>query len=80
MSNDTQAHTVEKDVHEPHPAVYELTEDDLPALVRYQGANAVLDAVLTVAAEVYGDEAVPKVHELLLRRATTVTPPAGGEC
>lgn len=53
--------------------------DDLLAYVRFHGANDVIDAVLTVAVEVYGDveTALPKVHETLLRRASAMSTSPG---
>lgn len=62
--------TVEYDAGEPSLG------DDLAAYVRFHGANAVIDALLTVAAEAYGncEGAVSKVHELLDLRAARVTP------
>lgn len=61
--------------------VHALDDGDMPEVVRYHGANVVIDALLTVAAEAYGDEAVPNLHRLMLARATRVIPPAvaGGE-
>lgn len=78
MSTEAQ-HTADIDAEETNPAVYDLTDTDLAAVVRYHGANAVIDAVLFVAGEAYEEEAVSKVHELLLRRAraTCPIPPEG---
>lgn len=51
---------------EPNPSVYELHEGDLPALIRYQGADAVLDALVLVASEAYGNDAAEaKIAEFL---------------
>lgn len=49
-----------------------MTEElDLVQVVREEGANAVVDALLDAATEAYGDleAGVVKVHELLLARA-----------
>lgn len=52
--------------------------DDLPAIVRFHGANEVIDALMDVAVEAYGPEvAVEKVHALVLQRAIArAYPPA----
>lgn len=48
----------------------ELTVDEFAALVRFNGANVVLDALLVVAAEAYGEEAaVVNLHRLFLDRS-----------
>ncbi|KAB2808329.1 hypothetical protein F9L07_22705 [Pimelobacter simplex] len=48
--------------------------DDLQAIVRYHGANDVLDALLAVAGECYGnDNAVENLHRLMLHRAQVFT-------
>ena len=48
-----------------------LDDLDLSEVVRYHGAFDVLDAVLAVAEELYGDKekAVAKTHAVLLTRA-----------
>jgi hypothetical protein len=51
------------------PDLYDLSDEQLAEVVRFNGANAVIDALLTVAVEAYAADAVPKVHELVLRRA-----------
>ncbi len=51
--------------------------DDLPAIVRYHGANEVIDALLTEAVAAYGAErAVGRLHALVLRRSLRAYPPA----
>lgn len=71
--------TTEKAEHEPHPAMYDMTTEDFVAMVRFHGANEVIDAVLAVAVEIYGDvpTAVEKCHRTFLFRAEALTSPPG---
>lgn len=64
-----------EDLREPHPSMYEMEREDFVALVRYHGANEVIDAVLAVAVEVYGDAAtaVERCHKTFLLRAEAMS-------
>lgn len=80
MTADGTAPPTETD-REPHPAMYDMERDDFLAMVRYHGANEVLDAVLAVAVEVYGNTAtaVERCHTTFLLRAEhLLVPPVTG--
>ena len=72
-------HLTEKAQRDPHPSMYDMEHEDFVALVRYHGANEVIDAVLAVATEVYGDvdTAVERCHATFLLRASALRQPPG---